>query len=44
MIEVFPPKKPIAAEAQLHDAQLEAEEDKRSQADFFGERDVEVCC
>ena len=42
MIEVFPPVEPIIADVQHHDALREEKEDERSQAEFFGDRDVEV--
>ena len=42
MIEVFPPVKPIIADVQFHDAQREEKEEERSQAEFFGDREVEV--
>lgn len=43
MIEIKPPINPIIAEAQFHDATVEEREDKRSQDEFFGHNDVEVC-
>ncbi len=42
MIEVKPPINPIISESQFHDAAREEEEVRRSQAEFFGDRDVEV--
>ena len=42
MIEVKPPINPIISESQFHDAVREEMEVEVSQAEFFGDRDVEV--
>lgn len=42
MIEVKPPLNPIISESQFHDAVREEMEVRRSQDEFFGNRDVEV--